>query len=293
MVDASAVLARARVGLVTDWIEFSAVDGPGNRFVLFLQGCTFDCLACHNPYTISPCVDCRECLDSCASGALGIGPDGRITWDDTACSGAEACLGACRYNATPKARRLQVEQTLALIRPSAPFLSGITVSGGEATRQAIFLRELFLAVRADPELARLTCFVDSNGDVNGPIWDLLDPVMDAAMIDLKCLDNEIHRRLTAVDNTKVLASIGTLAGRGKLHEVRLLMLPGHNDADDLLRRTGSWLAGVDPRLRVKVIGFRQHGVRPSTLPLREPTPEQLAHYRDLLAAEGDFDLVLV
>ena len=293
MVDATAVLARARVGLVTDWIEFSAVDGPGNRFVLFLQGCTFDCPACHNPYTINPCVDCRECLDSCASGALGVGADGRMTWDDSVCSGAEACLAACRFDATPKARRLQVEQTLALIRPSAPFLSGITVSGGEATRQAIFLRELFLAVRADPELSRLTCFVDSNGDVNGPIWDLLDPVMDAAMIDLKCLDNDLHRRLTAVDNTKVLASIRTLAARGKLHEVRLLMLPGLNDADDLLRRTGAWLAAVDRRLRVKVIGFRRHGVRPSTLPLREPTPEQLAHYRDLLAAEGDFSLILV
>lgn len=45
-------------GLVADTIEFSNVDGPGNRFVVFLQGCTFDCLACHNPYTINPCVDC-------------------------------------------------------------------------------------------------------------------------------------------------------------------------------------------------------------------------------------------
>ena len=58
-------------GLVADTLEFSAVDGPGNRFVVFLQGCTFDCLACHNPYTINPCVDCGECVDQCPSGALG------------------------------------------------------------------------------------------------------------------------------------------------------------------------------------------------------------------------------
>ena len=31
----------------------------------------------------------------------------------------------------------------------------------------------------------------------------------------------------------------------------------------------------------------------SPVPLREPTPEQLAHYSYLLAAEGDFELVLV
>jgi len=278
---------------VTDWIEFSAVDGPGNRFVLFLQGCTFDCLACHNPYTINPCTDCLECVSSCRSGALGVDGDGLLTWDAAACSGTEACIAACPYDSTPKARRLAVDEVLGLLRPAAAFLSGITVSGGEATRQVIFLRELFTTIRSDPTLSRLTCFVDTNGDVNGPIWDVLGPVMDAAMVDLKCLDNEIHRRLTGVDNTKVLATIRTLAARGKLHEVRLLMLPGHNDADELVTATGRWLAGIDPLMRVKVIGFRRHGVRPTPVPLREPTPEQLAHYRDLLAAEGDFDLVLV
>ena len=38
-------------GLVADTIPFSCVDGPGNRFVVFLQGCNFDCVACHNPAT--------------------------------------------------------------------------------------------------------------------------------------------------------------------------------------------------------------------------------------------------
>ena len=40
---------------LADVIPFSWVDGPGNRFVVFAQGCPFDCLACHNPETIPPC----------------------------------------------------------------------------------------------------------------------------------------------------------------------------------------------------------------------------------------------
>jgi pyruvate formate lyase activating enzyme len=40
------------VGLVADAVPFSWVDGPGNRFALFLQGCNFNCTACHNPHTI-------------------------------------------------------------------------------------------------------------------------------------------------------------------------------------------------------------------------------------------------
>jgi hypothetical protein len=46
-------------------------------------------------------------------------------------------------------------------------------------------------------------------------------------------------------------------------------------------------------MRVKVIGYRDHGVRPSPVPLRAPTPAQRAHYADVLGAVADFELVVV
>ncbi|MFZ4720161.1 MAG: radical SAM protein [Ilumatobacteraceae bacterium] len=230
-------------GFVADTITFSNVDGPGNRFVVFTQGCNFDCVACHNPQTIP------------------------LAHSDHF--------------------RTAIDDLLPRIRRAAPFISGVTVSGGEATLQPAFVRHLFDRIKCDPQLHRLTCFVDSNGSADEHTWRHLDPVMDGAMIDLKCFDPAIHLAMTGQPNDAVLRSIELLAGWGKLHEVRLLVLKGVNDDPDLLRRTGVWLAGLDPAMRVKVIGFRRHGARPHEPELVEPS---LADLEAAAAQLGTADL---
>lgn len=51
-------------------IPFSAVDGPGNRTAVFVQGCNFNCRYCHNPETRSLCRSCGECVEKCPKQAL-------------------------------------------------------------------------------------------------------------------------------------------------------------------------------------------------------------------------------
>jgi pyruvate-formate lyase-activating enzyme len=228
--------------LVADVVRFSCVDGPGNRFVVFLQGCDFDCLACHNPQTI-PAV-------------------------------------------SRAARRRSAPDLVAQVRATAPFLSGVTVSGGEATRQPAFLRDFFAALHDDEQLTRLSRYVDSNGDAPRAVWDDLMPVMDKAMIDLKALDRALHARLTGRPNDLVLDSIRHLATHGKLHEVRLLLIPGVNDDDRTLATTAAWLLDVDAHVRVKVIGFRRHGVRAPGRRWPEATPEQITGWAHRFAAAG-------
>ena len=250
----SATLGSTRTGLVADTIPFSSVDGPGNRFVVFLQGCNFDCIACHNPQTI-PGHEPIEGVD---------GP-----------------------------RRRTVEEVVVEIRRAAPFVRGVTASGGEATQQPAFLHDLFAAVRGDADLAHLTCLVDSNGACDASTWDRLAPVMDGAMIDLKCLDPRLHVEMTGQPNERVLASIGHLHDLGRLHEVRLLLIAGVNDDAGLLRRTAEWLAAVDDRMRVKVIGFRRHGARPHDPPLAEPSPDALEAAAAVLRDVAPFDVGVV
>ena len=148
------------LGLLADVVPFSWVDGPGNRYVLFLQGCNFACTACHNPHTIPL--------------------------------------------ATPRARLVTVEHVLEDVRRTHHFLSGVTVSGGEATLQPSYLFDLFAALKSDPQLAHLTTFVDTNGSAPREVWDRLLPVTDGVMVDLKAVDPEVHLRLTGTTNIAAL-----------------------------------------------------------------------------------------
>jgi YjjW family glycine radical enzyme activase len=288
----TSLLAAVR-GLVADVIPFSCVDGPGNRFVVFLQGCNLDCIACHNPYTITVCNNCGECVAQCPSAALSIIEDGTVEWDADACTGSDRCIAWCPYDSTPKAVSTSVAEMVEQVRRAAPFLSGVTVSGGEATQQPAFVQAFFAALAADPELARLTRFVDSNGMCPPHIWHDLGPVLDGAMIDLKAIDDDVHRLMTGHGNADILRSIRLLADAGSLYEVRLLFVPGVNDSTTQIERTAAFLRAVDPWMRVKVIGFRCHGVRPTPLATREPTAQDLQRYTAVLHAEGLHQLTVI
>jgi pyruvate formate lyase activating enzyme len=232
--------ANSTPALLADTAPFSFVDGPGNRFVAFFQGCTFDCVACHNPQTIPQLV-------------------------------------------LPTCRAVTVPELVAEVRAVAPYLRGITASGGECTLQASFVVQWFAALAADDELSRLTRFVDSNGDADPATWDALDGVMDAAMLDLKAFDREVHERITGRSNARVLASIELLAGRGQLHEVRLLIIPGVTDKPDLLGRTATWLHDTAPGVPVVLLPFGHHGVRAAGRTWREATAADLERVAAVLA----------
>jgi pyruvate formate lyase activating enzyme len=104
------------------------------------------------------------------------------------------------------------------------------------------------------------------------------------MLDLKALDPTLHEHLTGSCNAQVLDAIRQVAAASKLYEVRLLLIPGVNDDHPTLTQTVDWL--LDPEMRIKVIGFRQHVVRAETRHWPEPDADRLDRYRTQLVDPG-------
>ena len=249
---------RATVSKV---LTYSIVDGPGNRLVVFLQGCNFDCSACHNPHTIGECNHCGDCIPACHADALSL-VDGRIAFDAAACDQCDDCLDACPIDANPMVRDYTVEEILALAREHRPFLSGVTVSGGEPTRQLKFVVALFEAIKADETLAGLDCFIDSNGSLGASGWEVLLPVTDGVMLDIKSFDDDLHRELAGKGHGKSLQSARLLHEAGKLYELRFLLVPGVTDSDEELDGLIDFVRTLGGEVRVKLNAFQHHGVRP-------------------------------
>ncbi|MEO1058147.1 MAG: radical SAM protein [Actinomycetota bacterium] len=234
---------NAMPALVADIVRSSFVDGPGNRYVVFFQGCTFNCLACHNPHTI------------------GVHP-------------------------TADTRQMSVSEIVADVAESAPFISGVTVSGGEATCQSTVVAELFAQLAGDPRTAHLTRLVDSNGDADRVVWESLAPGMHGAMIDLKAFDDDVHQLLTGRSNQRVLQSLRCLDELDRLAEIRLLVVPGLNDDAEMLARTARWIGELASTPRIRVIAFRHAGTRPIARRLREATSADIEAVVTVLVAQG-------
>ena len=113
-------------------IPFSAVDGPGNRTAVFVQGCNFNCRYCHNPETRSLCRSCGECVEKCPRQALYI-ENGKVLFHPELCCGCDTCIKTCRFGASPRIRYMNAQEVYQEIRRQVPFIRGITVSGGECT----------------------------------------------------------------------------------------------------------------------------------------------------------------
>lgn len=275
-------------GLVNKILPFSSVDGPRNRTVIFLQGCNFNCLYCHNPETINQCKRCGECVKHCSYSALSK-IDDKIIWNKEMCSYCDRCLEVCKNNSLPRAVIMGVDEIIEEITKVKSFISGITVSGGEAALQDKFVADLFKRVK---EIG-LTTFLDTNGSIPLNNKCELGEYMDMAMVDLKSYNPKEHIHLTGMDNGIILENIKYLSSINKLYEVRTVIVPNVLDNDYNVDMISKLIAKLDTKIRYKLIKYRPIGVRIELLNSYVPSDDMMNKLRDLAADNGCKEVIIV
>lgn len=264
-------------GLINKVLPTSYVDGPGNRVVIFLQGCNMRCLYCHNPYTINICKHCGICIETCPSKALSFN-NGKVVWDRFLCEECDNCIHVCPSFSTPKATFRSAHDLWEEVCEYAPFISGVSVSGGEPGLQIPFLIELFSLIKAD---SGLTTLIETNGMAGPLAFEPLLPSLDMAFVDLKCADPGLHLKLTRNPLVEVIKSIEFLHSKGKLFGIQQVIVPGFTDNLDQINMLAAIIKAIDENIPVKLLRFRPHGTEGESSNWETPSEKKMT---ELVAA---------
>ncbi|WP_404988584.1 YjjW family glycine radical enzyme activase [Clostridium culturomicium] len=279
---------KGSIGYINKIIPFSNVDGEGNRMAIFLQGCNYNCLYCHNPETINRCVSCGKCVPECPVSAITM-VDGQVEYDIDKCVNCDKCVAACDKNSSPKISKLTVAEILEKVEKVKLFISGITVSGGECSLQSDFLVELFTEVKK----LGLTTFMDTNASTAICDNKELLAVTDKTMIDLKAFSSEENKMLTGIDNEMVIRNIKELGAMDKIYEIRTVVVPEVLDNKRTVDEGSKLIASINTEIQYKLIKYRPMGVRKELLNTSSPTTEYMKELEAIVNGNGIKNTLIV
>ena len=257
--------------------SFGSVDGPGVRFVTFLQGCHMRCRYCHNP-------DTWKLANAAAISEQQI--------SENAGSGSAASSSVCNYKEmTPS---VLIRQALRYKRYWGKE-GGITVSGGEPLLQIDFMNELFRLAKENS----VGTVLDTAGQPftrEDPFFSKLTALMentDLVMLDLKHIDPEKHRALTGHTNENILAFARYLNEIGKPMWIRHVLVPGVTDDEEHLYDIRAFLDTLSNVKKVEVLPYHTLGIYkweslgiPYTLKdVDPPTAESVKRAEEILGCQ--------
>ena len=199
-------------GRIHSFESFSTLDGPGVRYVVFLQGCPLRCKYCHNRDTRDPNL-------------------GEVYTVD------------------------EVVERIIHYKEYMGKKGGVTVSGGEPLLQIDFVIELFKKLK---EYGIHTA-LDTAGfiDIN-KLKDLLK-YTDLVILDLKEMDNDVHKDLIGVSNEKVLKFAKHLSDNNVPMWIRHVLVPGITDVYEHLNKLKEFIQTLKSVEKVEVLGYHWLG----------------------------------
>ena len=272
------------LGYIHSTESFGAVDGPGIRFVVFLQGCKMRCKYCHNPETWNLVADYSRLYAEDVSETEREELEKRIEENTKALKEKGIKLEA----RTPE----DVLKQALRYKPYWKGDGGITVSGGEALLQIDFLIEFFKLAKAEG----IHTAVDTAGNPftrEEPFFSKFRELMkvtDLFILDIKQIEDEKHRSLTGFSNANILDLAQYLSEQGKHMWIRHVLVPGITTDEEDLRKTDAFIRTLKTVDKVEVLPYHKLGIQewerlgiPYQLEgIDPPTAEQLKLAKDIL-----------
>lgn len=239
-------------GFIHSTESFGSVDGPGIRFIAFMQGCRMRCQFCHNPDTWNIGGGVERTTDDVLNEALAY----REFWGDK---------------------------------------GGITISGGEPLLQLDFLIDLFKKAKAQGVHTTIdTCGKPFSREE--PFFSKFEELMeytDLLLFDIKHIDNDQHKILTANGNQNILEMAKYLSEIGKPVWIRHVLVPERSDYDEYLIRLDEFIKTLNNVDKVEILPYHTMGrYKWETLGLKypldgiePPTKERVENAKQLLHTE--------
>lgn len=242
---------------------FGAVDGPGVRYIVFLQGCRMRCKYCHNPETWLIHREKEQTSEEITRPDEGGQPATEKTPGGTMQSGG---IKDPSYQETPAETFRKAWRYHNYWKNGG----GITVSGGEALLQIDYVTELFrLCKEKGVNTALDTAGQPYRSASEDPVWhekfDRLMALTDLFILDIKQIDPEKHKALTGWSNANILEMAEYLAANHRKMWIRHVLVPGitteENDQKKL-RAFLDHLRSIDPACidRVEVLPYHTMGI---------------------------------
>ena len=203
------------IGRIHSFESMGAVDGPGLRFVIFLQGCVMRCAYCHNPdswdFDKGTPYSADECVERVLKYKNYFGTNGGVTVS----GGDPLCQIDFVIELFTKLKELNIHTC-------------IDTSGVIFNRSNKFLLEKF---------------------------DKLVSVTDLVLLDIKHIDNDKHLWLTEQPNNNILDFAKYLMENKVPVWIRYVLVPDINDDEKTLIKTKEFINTLSNVEKVEVLPY--------------------------------------